>query len=122
MFKLPEKNELTKKKMMVAIDTFALKKNAPHWPVLTGNRKMWEFNNYWTTVLIAYSDIVKVSCLPRLFSKRVGGLISIIQMIPSATAKQSIKLTNTPDQIPADVNPMQSYESLNRLPATSSCT
>lgn len=29
MFKLPEKNELTKK-MMVAIDTFALKKNAPH--------------------------------------------------------------------------------------------
>lgn len=51
--------------------------------------------------------MVNVSCLPRLFSNLVGGLISIMQLSPSATAKQMIKLIKTPDQIGADVKPMQ---------------
>lgn len=33
-----------------------------------------------------------------------------------------MKLTNTPDQIGADVKPMQSYESLKRLEFTPACT
>lgn len=69
-----------------------------------------------------YSWIVNVSCLPRLFSKRFGGLMSIIAVIPIDTANEITNITNTPDQIGADVKPIQSYESLNRLEPTSSCT
>lgn len=66
--------------------------------------------------------MVNVSCLPRLFSNRFGGLISIIQFSASATAKHITKLINTPDQMGADVKPIQSYESLKRLAFTSNCT
>lgn len=66
--------------------------------------------------------MVNVSCLPRLFSKRFGGLISIMQLIPRATAKHKIKLINMPDQIAADVKPTQSYASLKRLAPAFNCT
>lgn len=51
--------------------------------------------------------MVNVSCLPRLFSNRFGGFISMMQLMPMAITKHITKLTNMPDQIGAEVNPTQ---------------
>lgn len=66
----------------------------------------------------AYSWIVNVNCLPRLFSNRFGGLISKMQLMPMASTRPMMNDTNMPDQIGAVVNPTQLIAESKRLPLT----
>lgn len=65
-----------------------------------------------------YSWIVNVNCLPRIFSNRFGGLMSMMQVIPMASTRPMMNDTNMPDQIGAVVNPTQLIAASKRLPVT----
>lgn len=68
-----------------------------------------------------YSWMVNVNCLLRLFSKRLGGLISSKQLIPMAITKPRMKQTKMADHIGAVVNPTQSIAESKRLPRRFGC-